>query len=167
MIDENDDDVDDTVVIDREPTVVPERDEDRTIAIPRTRQAPVEPEPVSESEPDDADDDDHTIALPRTTPKRKTDDEVMRLLPPRESRARAAVGPRAVASYPARTVGPAPKGVVADTVLRERGPGNSRALPSVARVSRRAGIRALVLFAAACVVSVVGIVVVVVWFVRG
>lgn len=191
----DDDEVDDTVVIDREPTIIPAHDDEldeRTVVIEKRRRRP---EPDDLDGPDDLDDrtvslgrrqppapldDDATISLGRRSPdpdatislgRRRPpapldDDPVLRLLPRRDSRARAAIGPNVVETYPARAVVLPPMPVVADTVQRaaraQRG-----VLPSVAARTRRSAIRALVLTVAAGVVSVAGVVGVIAWFVRG
>ena len=166
MIDDDDDEDDETIVIDREPTVVPEREEEHTIVLARRRPASDidDGDHAEETIVIDRDAEDRTIALGRRAPAPPVDDPVLRLLP---GRARPAVGPNVVESYPAREPILPGVPVVADTVERGRVRPDRAGLPSVVRRSRRAGIRSLVVFAAACVVSIVGIVVVIAWFVRG
>ena len=77
-----------------------------------------------------------------------------------------ALGANVVETYVPREVAPAP--VPGPAV--PRGDASHRAeapsMPSVTRRSRKAGVVTLLVFAGACVVSVIGVVAVIVWFVR-
>lgn len=139
-------------------TIVVERDdpEDHTVVIER----------------------DNTVVIDRrrgrgtSTP---APDPVLTVLPARRGirtapiePARRSVEPAStVEAYAPRPVAPAPK--PGPAVPRGAGPERAAnpVLPSVARRSRKSGALALLLFAGACVVSVIGIVAVIVWFVRG
>jgi len=160
-----------TVVVDREAedrTVVVDREaEDRTVVVDRET--------------------DKTVAVERkgrgkrvsAGPAAPDAESVMKLLPSRRGVIRVApvepgfgreavdaVGANAVETYVPREIAPAPEPGPAvprgEEALRAPAP----SMPSVTRRSRTAGVVALLAFAGACVVSVIGIVAVIVWFVR-
>lgn len=158
---EVDDEEDRTIVVDRQ-------EEDRTVVVDRAGR-----------------ESDQTVALDRGRRGKRvragftepTPESVIKLLPSRRSLRAApvepgfgrepveAVGANVVETYLPREIAPAPildptlpRG---DEALRAEAP----SMPSVARHSRKAGILALLIFAGACVVSVIGLVAVIAWFV--
>ena len=103
---------------------------------------------------------DRTVVIER---RRPSPPQPLALPDPPASPGRAA---GTVEEYPARALPPRP--APAPPVPRgedARGRASS-ALPSVRRRSRRAAVATLLAFSAACAVSVVGVVAVIVWFVR-
>lgn len=170
-----------TVVVDRRPRR------------PRRSTAPLPPEPLDPSDADGDDEDrtvvvdreDKTVVVERSRRGRRPKDEaapapdsVINLLPTRRGikvapvepgfgrDAVEAIGPNAVETYVPREIASAPEAAPAvprgDEALRAEAP----SMPSVTRRSRTAGAVALLAFAGACVVSLIGIIVVIVWFVR-
>jgi hypothetical protein len=160
---EDDDDDDDTDRSATRPPLEAEDDTDRTVARPRD---------------DDADDDDETITVDRAAPSVKLP-PVPSLRPARVQRrrgiapppvpvgfapaARAAVGPGAVDHYRRRELAPPPAvraapdgGIVSTRVIDPD-------LPSVARRARRTAVVALAAFVGACVVSVTGLTLILLW----
>jgi hypothetical protein len=158
-----DDDDDDTDRSATRPPLEAEDDTDRTVARPRD---------------DDADDDDETITVDRAAPSVKLP-PVPSLRPARVQRrrgiapppvpvgfapaARAAVGPGAVDHYRRRDLAPPPAvraapdgGIVSTRVIDPE-------LPSVARRARRTAVVALAAFVGACVVSVTGLTLILLW----
>ena len=136
MSDPNEDDDDPTVVIDREPTLTGDA-LDKTISLGRRPAAP-----SAKSE----------------------DDPVLRLLPTPLTRIVIPAGPGVVESYAPREALPPPVRASTDAPAASRTRADAATLPSAAKLSRRAGLTDLVSAAAAGVVSVVGIVAIVVWF---
>jgi hypothetical protein len=159
---EDDDDDDDTDRSATRPPLEAEDDTDRTVARPR----------------DDDADDDETITVDRAAPSVKLP-PVPSLRPARVQRrrgiapppvpvgfapaARAAVGPGAVDHYRRRELAPAPTvraapdgGFVSTRVIDPD-------LPSVARRARRTAVVALAAFVGACVVSVTGLTLILLW----
>lgn len=149
-----------TTVIERG---LPDDDTDRTVSLRRR-----EPEPEGT---------DRTVALDRQRPAPAQEpDSVLRLLParsgikpppvPKDGRTAVdAVGPNAVDSYVPRPL-PVPP-VAPPAVPRAQGARRGEVpLPSVARSSRASGRATLIVFALACAVSLTGLTVVIVWFVR-
>lgn len=157
-------DDDDTIV-----PAVPDDPDDRTIVVERD------------------DPDERTVVIERGAPDERTvvidrgrrkgastpdADPVLAVLPsPRGIRPApvdaeyAQVVPSAPAAYGPRQLAPAPRpGPAAPRGLE---PARRGELPSVGLRSRRSGTLALLVFAGACAVSVIGIVAVIVWFVRG
>jgi hypothetical protein len=157
-----DDDDDDTDRSATRPPLEAEDDTDRTVARPR----------------DDDADDDETITVDRAAPSVKLP-PVPSLRPARVQRrrgiapppvpvgfapaARAAVGPGAVDHYRRRELAPPPAvraapdgGIVSTRVIDPD-------LPSVARRARRTAVVALVAFVGACVVSVTGLTLILLW----
>jgi hypothetical protein len=157
-----DDDDDDTDRSATRPPLEAEDDTDRTVARPRV---------------DDADDDE-TITVDRAAPSVKLP-PVPSLRPARVQRrrgiapppvpvgfapaARAAVGPGAVDHYRRRELAPPPAvraapdgGIVSTRVIDPE-------LPSVARRARRTAVVALAAFVGACVVSVTGLTLILLW----
>jgi hypothetical protein len=159
-----DDDDDDTDRSATRPPLEAEDDTDRTVARPRD---------------DDADDDDdETITVDRAAPSVKLP-PVPSLRPARVQRrrgiapppvpigfapaARAAVGPGAVDHYRRRELAPPPAvraapdgGIVSTRVIDPD-------LPSVARRARRTAVVALAAFVGACIVSVTGLTLILLW----
>ena len=159
-----DDDAEDrTVVVDRDEdrTVVVDREADKTVVVDRKRRGKRA--------------SDATTDKPGAAPGA---DSVINLLPTRRGIKTApvdpatvrapveAVGPNVVETYVPREIAPLPEAAPAvprgEEALRAPAP----SMPSVSRSSRKAGALALLVFAGACVVSVIGIIAVVVWFVR-
>jgi hypothetical protein len=157
-----DDDDDDTDRSATRPPLEAEDDTDRTVARPR----------------DDDADDDETITVDRAAPSVKLP-PVPSLRPARVQRrrgiapppvpvgfapaARAAVGPGAVDHYRRRDLAPPPAvraapdgGIVSTRVIDPD-------LPSVARRARRTAVVALAAFVGACVVSVTGLTLILLW----
>jgi hypothetical protein len=157
---DDDDDDDDTDRSASRPPLDVDDDTDRTVARPR----------------DEADDD--TVAVDRSAPPVK--------LPPvpslRRARvqrrrgiapppvpvgfappARAAVGPGAIEHYAPRELAPppAPTSIAPENAAPARV--IDRSLPSVARRSRRTGAVALAAFVAACIVSITGLTLILLW----
>lgn len=157
-----DDDDDDTDRSATRPPLEAEDDTDRTVARPR----------------DDDADDDETITVDRAAPSVKLP-PVPSLRPARVQRrrgiapppvpvgfapaARAAVGPGAVDHYRRRELAPppavraAPDGGIESTRVIDPD------LPSVARRARRTAVVALAAFVAACIVSVTGLTLILLW----
>ena len=154
-----------TVVVDRGAAAADE--EDRTVVVDRET--------------------DKTVAVERKGRGKRVSagsaapdaESVMKLLPTRRGTIRVApvepgfgreavdaVGANAIETYVPREIAPAPEPAPAvprgEEALRAPAP----SMPSVTRRSRTAGVVALLAFAGACVVSVIGIVAVIVWFVR-
>src|SRR5690606_6809831 len=157
-----DDDDDDTDRSATRPPLEAEDDTDRTVARPR----------------DDDADDDETITVDRAAPSVKLP-PVPSLRPARVQRrrgiapppvpvgfapaARAAVGPGAVDHYRRRDLAPPPAvraapdgGIVSTRVIDPD-------LPSVARRARRTAVVALAAFVGACIVSVTGLTLILLW----
>jgi len=108
---------------------------------------------------------DRTVVIDRRRPSRPQPPSVRTIPdPPAGPGPERAAG--TVQDYPARALPLLP--TPAPLVLRgEDARGRaSTALPSVRRRSRRAAVATLLAFAVACAVSVVGVVAVIVWFVR-
>lgn len=160
--------VDETVVVTRRPRAAVPEPEDRTVVVER---------PGRERDLDL--DLDRTTAVERRGRNKKAPDpdSVLRVLPRRGVEAAPvevdfgreaveALGANAVETYVPREVAPAP---VSGPAV-PRGAASPRAeapsMPSVTRRSRTAGVVTLLVFAGACVVSVIGVVAVIVWFVR-
>lgn len=159
------DDGDRTVVVARRGGTETEAEADRTVVVERKGT------------------DDRTVAVPRQRRGRAAApvaaDPVINLLPRRRGIRTApiepgsgrepveAIGPNVVETYVPREIAPPPAAVAAvprgEEALRAEAP----SMPSVLRQSRRAAAVSLLVFGAACAVSVVGVVAVVVWFVRG
>ena len=161
MIDEDDDD---TLVPDEQDrTVAVQREEpvDRTVVIERGPAAAAEPEGAQEAQ----EPEDRTVGLTRARLAKGARERGVPAAPDgaRSGRAAAPAGPD---SYPPRALpevpAPAPPVPRGEDARRSA----ASALPSVARRSRRAGAVTLLVFGAACVISIMGIVAVVVWFVR-
>ena len=156
---------------DEDRTVVVERDDDRTVVVERDGDKTVVVERKGRGKRSSDATTDRAGAAPAADP-------VITLLParrgittapvdPAEVRAPVeAVGPNVVETYVPRQIAPPPaaaRGVPrGEEALRAPAP----SMPSVARSSRTAGAVALLAFAGACLVSVVGVIAVVVWFVR-
>jgi len=179
---------DKTVVVERRPPA-PEDDEDRTVVVDREvedRTVVVDREAEDRTVVVDRE-TDKTVAVERKGRGKRASagsaapdaDSVMKLLPTRRGAIRVApvepgfgreaveaIGANAVETYVPREIAPAPELGPAvprgDDALRAEAP----SMPSVTRRSRKAGVVALLVFAGACVVSVIGIVAVIVWFVR-
>lgn len=176
-----------TVVVDREAedrTVVVDREaEDRTVVVDRGAAAADEEDRTVVVDRET----DKTVAVERKGRGKRVSagsaapdaESVMKLLPTRRGTIRVApvepgfgreavdaVGANAVETYVPREIAPAPEPAPAvprgEEALRAPAP----SMPSVTRRSRTAGVVALLAFAGACVVSVIGIVAVIVWFVR-
>ena len=149
-----------TVVVDREAedrTVVVDRETDKTVAVERKgRGKRVSAGPAA---PD-------AESVMKLLPSRRGVIRVAPVEPGFGREAVDAVGANAVETYVPREIAPAPEpGPVVprgEEALRAPAP----SMPSVTRRSRTAGVVALLAFAGACVVSVIGIVAVIVWFVR-
>lgn len=172
-----------TVVVDRRPSR------------PRRSSAPLPPEPLDAAAEGDQDDEDRTVVVDREDKtvvverarrgRRPKDgaaapaaDSVINLLPNRRGikvapvepgfgrEAVEPIGPNVVETYVPREIAPAPGAAPAvprgDEALRAEAP----SMPSVTRRSRKAGAVTLLAFAGACVVSLIGVIVVIVWFVR-
>lgn len=189
-----DDDIDDeggeTVVVDRpaaaeDKTVVIDREEenDRTVVVDRAKHAA--PADEAEDRTVVVDREDKTVVVERSRRGRRPKDgaaraadSVINLLPTRRGikiapvepgfgrDAVEAIGPNAVETYVPREIAPAPEAAPAvprgDDALRAEAP----SMPSVTRRSRKAGAVALLAFAGACVISLIGIIAVIAWFVR-
>ena len=167
MANEKEEEVDETVVIDRDPTEVPAEDEsDHTVVLDRAKR--------SDAQQADDDDADRTVVLDRGDPE-----SVLKVLPARRTikpapvipgfggHAVEAVGANVVETYVAREIAPAP--LLSPPVLRA---GDAQrvaepTMPSVTRQSRIAGVVTLLVFAGSCVVSAVAIIAIIVWFARG
>ena len=168
---------DKTVVVDRGATAA-EGDEDRTVVVDRE----AEDRTVVVDR-----DTDKTVAVERKGRRKRVGagsaapdpESVMKLLPTRRGAIRLApvepgfgrdaveaIGANAVETYVPREIAPPPAPAPAvprgEDALRAEAP----SMPSVTRRSRKAGVVALLVFAGACAVSVIGIVAVIVWFVR-
>ncbi|MBN9239726.1 MAG: hypothetical protein BGO97_08505 [Micrococcales bacterium 70-64] len=146
---------------DEDRTVVVERDDDRTVVVERKGRGKRSSDATT----------DRAGAAPAADP-------VITLLPARRGITTApvdpaalrapveAVGPNVVETYVPRQIAPPPAAAPGvprgEEALRAPAP----SMPSVARSSRTAGAVALLAFAGACLVSVVGVIAVVVWFVR-
>jgi hypothetical protein len=151
VVDRGGDDEDRTVVVDR-----PGREVDRTVVVERRGRGPAAPEAPAE---------DHDDVL-RVLPRRRG----IRTAPVEQGFGREpvdAVGANVVEAYAPRPIAPVP--VPGPAVPRGDAPlrAPSPSMPSVQRRSRTAGAVALLAFGAACVVSVIGIVAIIVWFARG
>lgn len=149
---------------DEDRTAVVDRDEDRTVVIERDKTVVI----------------DRRRRGSRSSPEAEAPaaDSVINLLPTRRGvrvapvepgfgrQAVEAIGPNVVETYVPREIAPPPVAGPAvprgEEALRAAAP----TIASVERRSRTTGAVALVVFAAACVVSVVGVIVVIVWFAR-
>ena len=132
------------------------------------------------SDPDEDDDDptvvidrdstltgdelDRTISLGRRSAAPPADDPVLRLLPTPRTRTVIPAGPNVVESYSPREVLPPPVRAATDAPAAPLARADAATLPSTAKLSRRAGTTALAIAAAACVVSVVGFIAILAWF---
>ena len=151
------DEVDETIIVDREGHELEEHDTDRTIARPSHDDETII---VDRSAP--------AVSLPPVPSLRRARPERRRGIAPPPipagfaPAARAAVGPGAVEHYAARELSPPP----AAPILPE-GPAATRVsdptLPSVARRARRTAVVAIAAFAGACLVSVTGLALILVW----
>jgi len=164
--------VDETVVVTRQPRAAAPEPEDRTVVVER-------PGRGRERDLDLDLDPDRTTAVERRGRNEKAPDpdSVLRVLPRRGVEAAPvevdfgreaveALGANVVETYVPREVAavpvPGPSVPRGDASPRSEAP----SLPSVTRSSRTAGVVTLLVFAGACVVSVIGVVAVIVWFVR-
>jgi hypothetical protein len=169
-----------TIVVDRRPRLlgIDDDDDDTDRSAPRP---PLEVDDDTDrtvARPRDDDADDETITVDRATPSVKLP-PVPSLRPARVQRrrgiapppvpvgfapaARAAVGPGAVDHYRRRELAPPPAvraapdgGIVSTRVIDPD-------LPSVARRARRTAVVALAAFVGACVVSVTGLTLILLW----
>jgi hypothetical protein len=154
------DDEDRTVVVDREAedrTVVVDRETDKTVAVERKGRGKRVSAGSAAPDPE---------SVMKLLPTRRGTIRVAPVEPGFGREAVEAVGANAVETYIPREIAPPP--VLGPAVPRGEDALRAEApsMPSVMRRSRKAGVVALLVFAGACIVSVIGIVAVVVWFVR-
>ena len=152
-----------TVVVDRDDdSTVVDRDEDHTVVIERDKTVVVDRQRRGKRPKLEAPAAHSVITL---LPRRRGI-TVAPIEPGFGREAVEAIGPGVVETYVPREVAPPPAAGPAvprgEDALRADAP----SMPSVGRRSRKAGVLALLVFAGACVVSVIGVIVVIVWFVR-
>ena len=157
---DGDDDEDRTVVVDREAedrTVVVDREGDKTVVVERKGRGKRVSAGSAAPDPE---------SVMKLLPTRRGAIRVAPVEPGFGREAVEAIGANVVETYVPREIAPAPEPGAAvprgDDALRAEAP----SMPSVTRRSRAAGVVTLLVFAGTCVVSVVGIVAVIVWFAR-
>src|SRR5690606_1747911 len=181
VVDRSDSGDERTIVVDRRPRLLGIEDDDDDDTDRSATRPPLEAEDDTDrtvARPRDDDADDETITVDRAAPSVKLP-PVPSLRPARVQRrrgiapppvpvgfapaARAAVGPGAVDHYRRRDLAPPPAvraapdgGIVSTRVIDPD-------LPSVARRARRTAVVALAAFVGACIVSVTGLTLILLW----